>query len=355
MQKMTSLVEVEKNKFTAILKNPISNYENKFTYQYNFEIKYELLAPILKDMQMVSQIIKCVKNHQLSDLIMIYGPNSYSKDSRFYFNYRHIIDFYVKVNDFIETNYYTKILYNIYKTGPISKNFIVILSLYKNDENENSSKLELEIILSKDSIISQKIINIIYTELNYNYLYLSQAIKNKKHNSCFYNSSIIKNEFHILCQIMQNVKLIQYIINGALKKISGSEKKEEFNDNDKFIHFNDIYKINLNKKKEFNEWIFSNKTRLKINFLNTKEDRMIIQYKIFSNEHEINKDDGNQIYNIILVHVRKLTNNNCFVLIKTSLENNFPENILKELQKLMKKSLNKIDKLCQISKDKYNF
>ena len=50
---------------------------------------------------------------------MIYGNNSYSKDSRFYFNYRNMIDFYVKVNELLEANSFLKMKYYIYKIGPI--------------------------------------------------------------------------------------------------------------------------------------------------------------------------------------------------------------------------------------------
>ena len=96
---------------------------------------------------------------------MINGNNSYSIESRFYFNYRIFIDFYVKVIDFIETDYYIETKYNIYKTKPISKNFFVNISLFKNDENTNSSKLKMEIILPKEITISQKLLNIISLKL----------------------------------------------------------------------------------------------------------------------------------------------------------------------------------------------
>ena len=75
--------------------------------------------------------------------------------------------------------------------------------------------MEIEIILQKVIIISEKILNVIYSELDYNYL--SQAIKSQKHNSFFINSAIIKNEFSVLSQIIQNVKLIEFIINGNIE------------------------------------------------------------------------------------------------------------------------------------------
>ena len=188
--------------------------------------------------------------------------------------------------------------------------------------------------------------------MNYNYSLLTEAIKTKKHLSCFYISSIIKNEFCILSQIMQNIKLIEYIINCRLTKINTCGKKEGLNDNDKFIHLNDNYEINFNKKKEIKEWISSNNISLNIKFLNSKEDRMTIQYKINKNNQEINANKDNQVCNLIYVHLRKLTNNNSFVLFKSSLDENVPNNIIKELKKIMTKSMNKIGKLCQMFESK---
>ena len=353
MQKVNPPIDYKKDKLGTIFENATQIHKNKYSYYYNFDIKYELLAPIIKDLQKVSQLIKFIKSHLLSDLILIYGINSYSKDSRFYFNYRNFIDFYVKVNEFEETDNFIKIIYYIYKTGPISKKFFVYLSLFNNEE-ENSSKLEIELILPKDTIINQKILNIIYTELNFNYFYLTQAIKRQKNNSFFYNSLIIKNEFLTLCQIIQNVKLIEYIINGKFQKINQWEQENYFNNPDynKYIHLNEIYRAILNKKKELKNYLSINNISFQVQFLKEKEDRMTIEYKILLNGQEIN---DNPTSNIILVHVRKLTDNSCFVLIKSSWDIDIPKNTVNEIKQIFKKSINKLEKLCQIAKDKYKF
>ena len=342
----------------------VQNSEGSYLYHYIFDIKYEILSPTIRDPQTVSQLIRFIQNNQISDLIFILGNNSYSLESRFYFNYRKIIDFYIKVSDFIENDYYFKIKYNIYKTKPISKNFFVNISLIK--EKENNSKLEIEIILINDTIINQKILKLINYEFNYNFLYLSQAIKSIKQNSFSYNSIIIKQEFHILAQILQNVKLIEYIINGKFEKIINVEK-EEYNssksnninniniNNDNFIHLNEIYKIIFNKKKEIKDWISFNNISFKIQSLIVREDRMILQLKILLNDEGDKSDESNYLYNLISVQVRKLTSNTSFIFIKCVWNFNLTESLILEIKKLIKKCLNKIKKLCEMSKDKYNF
>ena len=331
--------------------------ERKYIYHYNFDIKYEELSPIIKNIQMVSQLIRFIKDHHISDLIFINGNNTYSIDSRFYFNYRNIIDFYCKVIGFTENDSFTTIKYYIYKTKPISKNFCVNISLFKNNENENSSKLEIEIILSKEVIISDKIINVIYSELDYNYLYLTQAIKSQKHNSFFINSAIIKNEFSVLSQIIQNVKLIEFIINGNIQKINN--KKEDINnleknvnnDNDKYIHLNDYYEVHLNSKKK----IPNIKNIIKVNSLKSRKDKISIEIKIAPNEQENEKKNSeHNNNNNIVVQMHQLTNNSTYILFKGIWDFGLPECIISQIQKIVKKSLNKIEKLCKIAKDNFN-
>ena len=361
MDSLFNPYQVKSIHFNLNKENFKDNLNTKYNYYYNFDIKYEILSPIVKDIQMVSQLIKCIKNYQLSDLIFIYGSNSYSIKSQFYFNYRVFIDFYLKVIDFIETDYYIETKYNIYKTKPISKNFFVNISLFKNDENDNSSKLKIEIILPKEVTINQRILNIIYNEFDYNFQYLSQAIKLNKNELNFYSSSTIKIEFNILEQIIQNVKLIEYIINGKLEKIINNDRIKESNNyesnnninDNKNIHLKDIYKININKKKEINKWLSVNNICIKIQLLIARGDKIIIQFKIITSNQDMNENDISQNNNFITIQVRKLTKNTSFILIKAELNGEFPEKIKIELQKIIKKSINKIEKLSQITKNNF--
>ena len=59
-----------------------------------------------------------------------------------------------------------------------------------------------------------------------NFHYLLQAIKSNKFDSYFFSSSIIKNEYFVLTKIIQNIKLIEYIIKGKLIKINKEEEKD---------------------------------------------------------------------------------------------------------------------------------
>ena len=110
----------------------------------------------------------------------------------------------------------------------------------------------------------------------------------------------------------------------------------------------------MNKNTEIKEWFNLNNISLKIEFLKAREDRMAIHFKILSNRKKMENIE-NTLNNLIIVQVRKLTNNSSFVLMKTCLDWDIPQNIFCQIKKLMKKSMSKIGKLCQIVKDKYNF
>ena len=287
------------------------NLHIKFKNFYNFDVKYELLSPIIKDFQLVSQLIKSIEINQLSDLIFIKGNNSYSLESRFYFKYRSIIDFYIKVLDYNETDC-IQLKYLVYKTRPSSNNFIVNITLFNTDEE--TSKLSIEILLSDNASFSGKIANIIHNEFNLNFKYLVQAIKNNKQQSLHFCSTIVNSDFNALTQIIQNIKLIEYILHGKLEKIKyeykldDNSKEKELN-----IHVNDIFQI--------------------------------IQCKLLNNI--INNNENNSKSNSLLsIIIRKLTSNSSFILVKYSWYLSLDEKLISSIRKYINKIIIKIEKLC---------
>lgn len=322
------------------------NSELSYINYYTLNMRYELLNPVIKDIQIISQLVRFEKKHIISDLIFIKGKNSYSIDSRFYFSYRNIIDFYVKVLNFIETDYFTKIKYHIYKTKPSSKEFAVNITLFYCDEN--SSKLTIEIILFNNATLNKKILNLIYNEFNQNFLYLIKALKDNKLKSFSFCSSIIKNEFYILTQILQNRKLIEYMINGEFKKL----QKDNSNDKEKaFIKLAEKYIVNLKKKEDINGYLISNKIYFQIQLLKIKEDNMIIQFKIIhsNNEKEI-INESNSIYNLITIFIRKLTTNSSFIFMRCTWDKELDANLINSINIFFQKCLHNLEKLSKTSK-----
>ena len=344
---MMNLDTIEEKKSNIDME--IKNTEKKYVYVQDIQIKYEILNPIMKNLQMFFQLVKLIKNYQYSDLIFIIGNSTSSVNSRFYFNYRKIIDFYFLVLYSKENENSLEIKYHIYKSKPNIMNFIISLSLTR---SENNSKLEMEIIPKKGIIISEKLLNIIFSEISYNFLYLSLALKLKKENSIYFNSGIIQNEFFVLSQIFQNIKLIEYLINGKLINITN--KNNELDNEDKYIHLNEIYKINFAKGKE--ESLLKDISFKIINF-KSKEDKLTINLKIVFDKNDKDKNhlNVNYIYNSIYISLIKVTSNSTFILIKCILDSNNSEIDGKIINKTLKKIFNKIQKLSDISKNNISF
>ena len=72
--KTSHLFEFEK---TNCPKEQLKNSQ-KYIYHYYFDIKYEILNSIIKDIQMISQLIQSIKDHQINDLIFTINEDDMS-------------------------------------------------------------------------------------------------------------------------------------------------------------------------------------------------------------------------------------------------------------------------------------
>ena len=66
-----NIIKKEKNKDNLKGENIYINY-------FSFDLNYEIITTILKDIQTIAQLIKLIINQQISDIIFIKGNNSYS-------------------------------------------------------------------------------------------------------------------------------------------------------------------------------------------------------------------------------------------------------------------------------------
>lgn len=329
--------------------------ENIYINYFSFDLNYEIITPILKDIQTIAQLIKLIINQQISDIIFIKGNNSYTLNARFYFRYKNIIDFYVKVMDVIETDYFTKICFFVYKTKPKSTDFKVNFLIFY--QTGNTTDFHLEIVLSKYHQLTNKILKIIYNEIKSNFLYLLQAIKSNKMQSFIFSSSIIKNEFFVLTKIIQNTKLIEYIIKGKLLKIENyqedktqiNKENELKNEKEKtFLKVKDEFKVSLIKlnNNELNAKL--NSMSFRVLLIKIKEDKMIMQIKVLLN-NEIN-ENNNANFNVITICIRKLTGNSCYIFIKYIWDLPINNMIINYIKYTVQKCLNNIEKLCKTAK-----
>ena len=352
--------DISKEETGDIIKKTLSktneNGENVYMNYFLFDLSYEMITQILKDIQTTAQLIKLIVYSQISDIIFIKGNNSYTINARFYFRYKNIIDFYVKVLEFFETDYFTKVVFFIYKTKPKSIEFRVIFLIF--NKSENTTEFHIQIILPENHFFSSKIVKIIYNELRFNYTYLIQAIKSNKMNSYILSSSIIKSEYFVLTRIIQNIKLIEYIVKGKIIKVEDNQKdnilikhkKELINEKENsFIKMKDEFKISLTKINDKNILAKIDSIHFKILLIKIKEDKMIMQVKVLFNNQYL--ENNNSIFNTITICIRKLTGNSCFMFIKYIWDLSLNNNIINFIKKTIKKCLINIEKLGKTAKN----
>ena len=176
-------------------------------------------------------------------------------------------------------------------------------------------------------------------------------------HSFIFSSSIIKNEFFVLTKIIQNTKLIEYIIKGKLLKIENfqedktqiNKENELKNEKEKtFLKVKDEFKVSLIKlnNNELNAKL--NSMRFRVLLIKIKEDKMIMQIKVLLN-NEIN-EYNNANFNVITICIRKLTGNSCFIFIKYIWDLPINNMIINYIKYTVQKCLNNIEKLCKTAK-----
>ena len=120
------------------------------------------------------------------------------------------------------------------------------------------------------------------------------------------------------------------------------------------MNFLFYHKLKLSKQKEQNSL---NDISFKIINFKSREDKLTINIKILFDKKDKEKKDSNlnQTYNVISVNLVKITTNSSFVLIKNIFDSDICEANKDIITKLLKKTLYKIEKLSNISKNKISF
>ena len=89
---------------------------------------------------------------------------------------------------------------------------------------------------------------------------------------------------------------------------------------------------------------------LKINIIRIREDNIVIQYKIYSDNNDNKTNIDNITNNLITINIRKLTTNSFFILVKYVWDVPLKEDIILSIKNLINKIIIRIEKICKMSK-----
>ena len=93
----------------------------------------------------------------------------------------------------------------------------------------------------------------------------------------------------------------------------------------------------------------------KINMLKVKENKMTIQINLLMNGKEIETNESNPKYSFMTLEVRKITNHSTFILQKFFLDFPLPSFVTNSIKKFMTKYIERIKKLLEIAKKKFDY
>ena len=299
--------------------------------RYSFPVSFDNLSPLINDFQNLGNLLNTLQKNIFSEPVMIKGTNLFSINNFFFFTYKNL-NIYMNVEENIQTDYFSSIKFNIYKTQPETFNFKLGINLHY--FNSDFSLLFIIVYLPKKNF-NPFLINISLNEQIFTLKLLKKTIE-LNHKLSFHHSSILlKNNFDFINNLLLNYSIYKFIIPYATK----IEKYKNKNDISNMLE-NDIYRVSLNDKKG----------KLKYNnfFIQIKK---ISQHKnsckIF---YEIKKiDDINQkpSSNSITFFYKKITENVTFLNIKTIYYNfKYSNENINSFDKYINKIFQNLQNLC---------
>ena len=268
---------------------------------YKFPVSFENLSPLINNFENVGNLLSYLQKNFFSEPVMIKGSNLFSINNFYFFIYKKFLNIYMNVEENIQTEYFTSIKFNIYKTQPETFGFKLGINLHY--FNEEFSFLFFIIYIPKN-IVNPFLINMSLNEQITTLKLLKQTIE-LNHKLTFYHSSILlKNNFEFINTIFLNYSIYKFIIPYATKI---ERYKDSINGTN--ILENDIYRLFLKDTGKLN----FNKLYFQINKIEQHKNSC----KIFFEIKKIGDIIQKPLSNSITFFYKKITENVTFLNIKT--------------------------------------
>ena len=311
-----------------------------FGYTFNFQFPFEYLSSIIKDIQTIGELINFFQKKSISDIIILKGEKTFSKNSFFYFKYKQLISLYFKTINFFETDYFLRIEYKLYKSNP--KIFEIYFNFNLHYIENNLSQLIFEIKFKKIKL-NKLIIDANYKEFIGNCKLLSKSIKNNKLFE-FINMSILINcNYDLIMNISIHYNLFKLFL-PSLKFFSKvkiyNEENEKNNENDEGklkigLIFNIIIK-NINKYD-----FISNNFSIKVDKIKITNDFCFIKFKFL----KFGKFTKIPIHSFNY-SITKISKNHSFISLKLTFTSPLNQKFIDGMKKYLNKLLVNLKTIC---------
>ena len=283
------------------INNNKSNEYVELINRYLFPVSFDKLSPLINDFQNIGNLLNILQKNIFSEPVMIKGTNLFSINNFFFFTYKNL-NIYMNVEENIQTEYFSSIKFNIYKTQPETFGFKLGINLHY--YNSEFSLLFFISYLPKQNL-NPFLINISLNEQIFTLKLLKKTIELNHKLSFYYSSILLKNNFDFINNLLLNYSIYKFIIPYATKIEKYKNKNDESN-----ILENDIYRVFLKDKTgklKYNNIFFQ------IKKINQHKNSCKIFYEI-KKIGDINQKPSS---NSITFFYKKITENVTFLNIKT--------------------------------------
>ena len=315
-------------------------------HRFKFNYPFEKLFPIIRNIQTIGNLMNFIQSKILSEPIILKGETTFEKDTWFFFRYKKFINIYMKIDEVIETDYFLKIDYNIYKTSPKFMEFHFVVTL--NHINDNESNLIIESIFPKFEM-NKFVIQTCRKDTMNNFLILNKSIEMNNQNT-FYNSGIVfRNNYEFVKNICCHYKTFKVFFPNikSIEKINNDYEEE---DNGIFNEEQDF----LIKLKSNNKYNFPSELKFKVCKTQLLKTQSIISFLITNmNDNYVGKKK--EILNYYLTFfIRKITQDKTFFSIKSTFEYPIQQDTFKNCMSFSNKIVDNLKSICLIYENSFN-
>lgn len=309
----------------------------KLGYSFNFNFSFDSLCSIIKDIHTMGELLNFFKKKCISDVIILQGDKTFSKDTFFYFKYKQLISLYFKTINFFETDYFLRIEYQLYKTKPKFFSIFFIFNLHYIDEDLCQLFLEIHF---ENINLNKLIFKRGYKEFLENCKILSSSIqRNKIFEFCNANL-LINSDYDLIMNITTHYTLFKLFLPNfkSISCLKQNNEELEKNNNGKLTN-EMVLNIFLKKKKKYE--YSTNNVIIKVEKFKSLENFCFLKYKIL----QFGKLKKLPFY-FINVLIRKITNNHTFVSLKLSFNSPYPKKFIISIENYLNQILINLKDIC---------
>ena len=311
-----------------------------FGYIFNFQFPFEYLSSIIKDIQTIGELINFFQKKSISNIIILKGEKTFTKNTFFYFKYKQLINLYFKTINYFETDYFLRIEYKLYKSN--QKMFEIYFNFNLHYIEENLSQLLFEIKL-KNIKLNKLIIDANYKEFLDNCKILSKSIKDDKLFE-FINTNILINcNYDLIMNISTHYDLFKLFLPSLkffskVKNYNGENEKN--NENDEGILKQDlIFNIIIKNIKKYD--FISNNFSIKVDKIKLSNDFFFVKFKFL----KFGKFIKIPIYSLIY-SITKVSKSHSFISLKLNFNYPLYQRFIDGMKKYLNKLLSNLKTIC---------